>query len=150
MVDDHIVDANEMVPIFGPPDLEGVPDDALFLLYWKNNTTVRYAKEVRAFCDDAPSLTSLWHSIIWHIPLGVIEPPRPEVTLDDLPTCRGGEWECNDEYFVITDGCGYRLPWFDDATPAEVLADMQEFAANMTDEQFKTVLEMRESNAPQD
>jgi len=78
--------------------------------------------------------------IVLEKPLGVITPPKPEVTIDDLPTI--GDYKADqigdDEYWL--DGS----IMFASDSPAEVLHKLQQLAATMTDEQFKTVLKMRE------
>jgi len=61
----------KMVPIAGPPDLDVVPDEALFLWTLRDEPlatswTIATALELR---------TARISDIIWHIPLGVIELP---------------------------------------------------------------------------
>jgi len=61
----------KMAPIAGPPDLDGVPDEALFLWTLRGEPlatswTIATALELR---------TARISDIIWHIPLGVIELP---------------------------------------------------------------------------
>jgi hypothetical protein len=84
--DEHIADAGKMVPIAGPPSLDGVPDNALFVVPYNDSTPM--VPELN--CQQAASIKRYWDDYKdckWHILLGVIEPPEPE--LPKCPWCKG-------------------------------------------------------------
>lgn len=63
-----------------------------------------------------------------------------EVTIDDLPTCRGGEWGFETDSLVL--GIEDDVVAWLDGTPAEVLADIEELAGNLSEESRKRVREI--------
>lgn len=70
-----MVDQPTLTPIVGPPNLEGVPDRALFVVRFGGNTYTEVWCKKTAMCE-LPART-----VDWHIPLGVIgEPAEPETT----------------------------------------------------------------------
>ncbi|MBD3674364.1 MAG: hypothetical protein HUJ26_12640 [Planctomycetaceae bacterium] len=88
--ENHVVDANKkastITPIPGPPDLEGVPDDATVVAAWNDHgqwmiewDTVENARRWDTSDRNMPGLVTL----------GVIEPPEPE-----LPKCPHCKHEC--------------------------------------------------------
>jgi hypothetical protein len=126
-----------VTPIPGPPDLEGVPDDALFVVKWNNERSPdAYLREYLSEEDN--------DMYLWHIPLGVIEEPKPEVTIEDLPTCRGGEWEYSRSYCSLgdknEDSQNY-VCWFDGASPADILRDIEELASGLPEAAQQRLIE---------
>lgn len=69
------IESQPLTPIPGPPDLEGVPDEALFLLVMDREPLDRRMAEA----DTVRVMVEANADIKWHIPLGVIEPPEPEL-----------------------------------------------------------------------